>query len=133
MVNSMVVVPQHTAGLGVGVVIVLELSRLCDIFGPAIPGGALRCVSVDSRPGEHGKTHRVRAVQMHRVGHGRVVDEPHHGLAASLDQECRAGRDAIVSHKVGGGLVGIHLLLKVVDVDLVVVNGLICDRVGDGP
>ncbi len=41
MFYGMVVVPEQTPRLRVGVVVVLELARLGDVLGPSVPGGAL--------------------------------------------------------------------------------------------
>ena len=70
---------------------------------------------------------------MHRSVHGSIVDEAHNGLAAPLHEEGWPRRDAIVANKIGRTLSGKHLLLKVIDVDLIVVDRLVCYRVGDGP
>ena len=70
---------------------------------------------------------------MDRRGHGGVVDKAHHALTTLFDKECGAGGDAIVADQVGGALVGIDLVLEVVDVHLVVVNGVSSDWVRNGP
>ena len=45
MVNSMVVVPECSCGLAVGVVIVLVPAGRSDVFCPSVKGGSLFCVS----------------------------------------------------------------------------------------
>lgn len=80
-----------------------------------------------------GKTYRIRTMKMHRIVHGSIVDKANHRLAAALNDKSRPRRDAIVSNQRGGALVGIHLLGELVDVHLVVVNGLVSHGVGDGP
>lgn len=69
---------------------------------------------------------------MDRVGPGRVVDEADHGFPALLHQECWTGRDAVVADEGGFAQVGVDTLLEGLDGDLIVVNWLVGDRVGDG-
>lgn len=68
---------------------------------------------------------------MDRVGQGCVVDEPDNSFPAFLHDEGRTRGDAIVSNKVGFSQVGVDTLLKGQDIDFVVVDRLVCNRVGD--
>lgn len=70
---------------------------------------------------------------MHRTRQNSLVGESDNRLPSPGDQEGRARGDAIVSHKRGRSLIWIDLLLEGDDVDLVVIDLLVCDRVRDRP
>lgn len=72
-------------------------------------------------------------MQMDRVGHGGVVDESHDALTALFDNEGRAGRHAVVADQGSRTLSRVDLLGELVDIDLIVVNWLSRDWVGDCP
>jgi hypothetical protein len=79
----MVVVPHHTPGLRVGVVVILVLSRLSDILSPTIKW----------RSG-------VGSVQVNRGLIGTVVHKAHNGLGSSRDNEGGTRRHSIVAGKL---------------------------------
>lgn len=113
MVDCVIVVPKQSGILLVGVVIVLEFSRGCHIFCPAVKG----------RPG-------VRSVQMDRVGEGGVVDESDHTLRSTRNHKSRAWRHAIVSDQICNTQIGVDRLGEWLDLHFEVLNILSCDRIG---
>lgn len=112
----MVVVPQTTRTLHIGVVIVLEFAGVGDILGPAVKGRA-----------------GVRTVEVDRVGILSMVDEPHDALRASGHDERRPGRHAVVADKLCWAQVGVDVFTERFDFNLVVKNVLSRYRIGEGP
>lgn len=103
--DGVIVVPESTLGLTVRVVVVLELSRECNIFGPTIP-----------------RSTRVGTVQMNGRGVGVDVDESNDCLTTSGHLESMTWGDGTVSSECGGTQVGVDLKSECRDVVLKVVN-----------
>jgi len=70
---------------------------------------------------------------MNRRVHGGIVDKSHNRLSALFDDKGGARRYAIVPNEIRRAFVRIDLVLEVVDIDLIVVDGLAADRVCDSP
>lgn len=115
-VHCVIMIPQQTSGLEVGVVVVLVLARECHILSPAIEGSSGR-----------------RAVKVDRVLDSGIVHEPDDGLGALWDNEGRAGRYSVVPYQLSRELVLVYLLLERLDLNLVVPDVIASDWIGDDP
>lgn len=71
------------------------------------------------------KVHRVRLVD--------IVREPDDSFASLLHNKRRTWRDSVVAKERCITLVGVDTLCQWLNVDLIVVNGLVRDWVGDSP
>lgn len=65
---------------------------------------------------------------MNRISTISMVDEAHDSFTTLGHHQGRTGGDSIVSNQAGLAKVGIHLLLKWLDVDLIVVNWWVAKR-----
>ena len=105
MVDSMVVVPQGSGILAVGVVVVLILPRLSSVLCPSIE-----------------RSSAVRPVQVNRIRPISVVDESYNSFASLRHFEGRAWGDTVVSDESGFPKIRVDLLEERLDFDLIVVD-----------
>lgn len=109
----MVVVPQQSGILLVGVVIILVLARGCHVFCPA----------VEWRP-------RIRSMQMDRVRQCRIVDKSDHRLCSTRNHKRRAWRDSIVADQICNTQIWVDRLGEWLDLHFVVLDVLSRHRIG---
>ncbi|KAL2284812.1 hypothetical protein FJTKL_08641 [Diaporthe vaccinii] len=113
IVNCVVVVPEQSGILLVGVVIILVFAGGRHIF----------CPTVERRPG-------IRSMQMDRVRDCRVVDESDHRLCSTRNHERRAWRHSIVSDQIRNTQVWVDRLGEWLDVHFVVLDFISRHRIG---
>lgn len=112
--HCMIMVPQQSRRLLVGIVVIFVLPWVGDIFRPTIERGT-----------------RVRSVKMNRVLGSGVVDESDDRLRSARNNQCRSRRDAVVAHQSCRAQVGINRLTERLDLKLVVPDLLVRDWVDD--
>lgn len=126
VVNGVIVVPESPSVLRVGVVIVLVLIYLGDVFSPAIERstswGVELSVELKTEQTERSDGLTIGSMKMDRVGTVCMVDEAHNSFTALGHPHGWARGDSIVSDQTSFAKVGIDLLLKRLDVDLIVVD-----------
>ena len=96
-------VPHHPRRLGVGVVVVFELARLGEIFGPSVKRSA-----------------RGRAVKMDRIWARSIVDEAYYCFCPLRDEKGWPRRDSVISDQSRRRKRRVDLLLKGLDLYLVI-------------
>ena len=69
-------------------------------------------------------------MKMDRAVQGSMIDKANHSFFTSLHAKRRSWRYTIVTNQVCFAQVGVHLLLKGLDFDLVVVDNLSSSRIG---
>lgn len=114
--DGVIVVPQHSTTLAIGIVVVLILANLNEIFCPTIERGTRR-----------------GTVQMNGTFTISVIDKANDALYASGHDDGWSGTSAIVTDQASWGLAGIHLLSVWLDIELMVPDLLVSDRIENLP
>lgn len=112
----MVMVPQETSGLAIGVVIVLVFSWESQVLCPAVEWST-----------------GWRSVKMNRVLTISVVQESHHTFSATGHDDSRTWRATVVANEAGRLKVWKDLLSEWLDFKLIVPDLLASDWVNNFP
>jgi hypothetical protein len=124
VVDSVVVIPERTCVLTVGIVVILVGVGLGGVLGPAVKRRP-RCkkslgFEYPNKVGKHQLT--IRAMKMDRVCTIGVVDEAYDRLCSLAHHEGRTRCHAIITNQSGGTKVRVHLLGERLDVNLIIVD-----------
>ena len=112
--SRVVVVPEQSCVLLVGVVVILEFSG----------GRHILCPAIEGRPG-------VGSVQMDRVRGRGIVDKSHHGLRSARNDECRAWGYSVISDQICDTQIRIDRLSEWLDIHFIVLDIPPRDGVGE--
>lgn len=132
MIDSVIVVPEGSPILAIWIVIVLVLVPFGDVFSPAVKGSpgwrVSSSVEFQLKEAQSSNILTVRSMEMNRISTISMIDEAHDSFTTLGHHQGRTGGNSIVSNQASLAEVGINLLLKWFDVDLVVVNWWVAKR-----
>lgn len=114
--DGVIVVPQHSTALTIGIVVVLVLANLDEILCPTIE-----------------RSTRWRTMQMNGTVAIPVVDKANDALYTTGHDDGWSGACAIVADKTTWRLSRVNLLVVWLDVKLMVPDLLVGDRIDDLP